>query len=143
MKAYLLNSTAAAMMLLGITACSDSDAITYTDADGTVHSHHEFFDLTCTTPVKCTQTANTYVVNVNGLFIEPNQEFIDACLQKRQIHAVTNEYCKWMYSPGDSERFTTSADLIQHTIKNGFNPTDPDVDRRLKAAKEKLYSQSI
>jgi len=143
MKKHLLHSAAAVVTLLGITACSDSDAFTYKDPDGTIHAHHKFFDLTCTTPINCTQTANTYVVNVDGLFIEPIQEYVDACLRKRELNTVTSMYCKRMYLPGDSQSFKTNADLVQHTIKNGFNPTDPDVKRRMKEAEEKLYSQGI
>jgi hypothetical protein len=48
-----------------------------------------------------------------------------------------------MYSPGDEETFTAPANLIKHIKRYGWNPNDPDVDRRLEAAERKLYGQSL
>jgi hypothetical protein len=141
MKQFLVLASAAMVVLVGVRVFSNSGSNTYTDENGVTHTHLEFFDLSCVGPTTCTKTANTYVVNVDGLFIEPDREFVDACLEQNN-NAVKNRYCTRMYSPGYIENFNTSANLVQHTINNGWNPTDPDVDRRMKAAEKKLYSGS-
>ena len=141
MKQVLVLASAAMVVLVGVRVFSNSGPNTYTDENGITHTHLEFFDLSCVGPTTCTKTANTYVVNVDGLFIEPDQEFVDACLGQNS-NAVKSRYCQWMYLPGDAENFNTSANLIQHTINNGWNPTDPDADRRMEAAEKKLYSGS-
>lgn len=141
MKKYLQLASVAMVVLVGVRVLSNPGSDTYTDENGITHTHLEFFDLACAGPSTCTKTANTYVVNVDGLFIEPNQEFVDACLEQNK-QLLTNRYCQRMYFPGDVENFNTSANLLQQTIKNGWNPTDPDVDRRMEAAQKKLYSGS-
>jgi hypothetical protein len=43
----------------------------------------------------------------------------------------------------NTESFNASANLIQHLKKHGFNPTDPDANKRVEAAEKKWYSQLI
>ena len=148
MKTYVIAAAAVLVLLIGLKACSDSGSKAY--------ANHDFFDLICSGPTTCTKTANTYVVNVDGLFIEramvresenlfvePNEYFVKTCLEKKKRNEVTNGYCLRMYSPGDAESFTAPANLIKHIKRYGWNPTDPDVGRRLEAAQQKLYGKSI
>jgi hypothetical protein len=135
MKTYVLVAAAVLVLLIGLKAVSNSDSNTYTG--------HDFFDLYCSGPTTCSKTANTYVVNVDGLWIEPNKHFVETCLEQKKRNEVTNSYCFRMYSPGDEETFTAPANLIKHIKRYGWNPNDPDVDRRLEAAERKLYGQSL
>jgi hypothetical protein len=134
MKTYALVAAAVLGLLIGLKAYSNSGSKAY--------AGHEFFDLYCSGPTTCKKTANTYVVNIDGLFIEPNEHFVQTCLEQKKRHEVSNSYCLQMYAPGDDETFSAPANLIKHIKRYGWNPTDADVDRRLEAAERKLYSQS-
>jgi hypothetical protein len=115
------------LIVLTLAACSDSKK--------------ELFSLSCSSPTVCTRTANVYVVNVDGLFIEPNAAFVEDCQQPAKKGEVKNPYCQQMIPPGHSETFKGSARGIEHMKKTGFNPTDSDVGRRLELAKKKLYGK--
>jgi hypothetical protein len=139
MYRFLFNITASVVVFFSFLACSNSEDNSYTNVAET-RSGQSLFDLSCSSSTSCTQTANTYLVQVDGLYIEPNQEFIDKCLTDRAINAPISIYCKQMILPGDSESFNASAKVIEHLKENGFNPTDDDVSRRIKIAEDKIYS---
>ncbi len=116
--------TVSLVMALSVTGCSDSKK--------------KLFTLSCTSATTCTKTANAYLINVDGLFIELSPEFVEQCQKDIANNWETNIYCKQMIAPGHSETFTASVDVVKHLQKEGFNPTDADVERRVKAAQEKI-----
>lgn len=119
---------------------------------GCFDTKHKFYELTCgdnqTTEVKytkenegkviCTRTAKIYNMNIDGVFIEPSNIIIEKCVEILYSDDFVNDYCKNMTSPGASESFIVPINLANHLLKNGYNPTDPDVERRIKLATEKL-----
>ena len=124
---YRLSFIMLLLLIIGLSACSKSKK--------------ELFTLSCTSPTVCTKTANVYLVNVDGLFVELTPEFVDSCNKQSVENKVTNIYCKQMIFPGHSETFETSADVVRHLQEYGFNPTDADVDRRMQIARQKVYGQ--
>jgi hypothetical protein len=117
--------TLSLVMALSVTGCSDSKK--------------KFFTLSCSSATTCTKTANTYLVNVDGLFVELSPEFVEQCQKNEANNVEINLYCKKMIAPGHTETFSAPADVIKHLQEEGFtNPTDADVDRRMKAAQEKI-----
>jgi hypothetical protein len=124
---YRLNFLLLVLLAISFTACSKSNK--------------RLFTLSCPTPTTCTKTANVYVVNVDGLYIELRPEFVEECLKQSATNSMTNIYCKQMSAPGDTETLSASADVIKHLQEDGFNPTDADVERRMQIAESKIYGQ--
>lgn len=121
---------------------------------GCFDTKHKFYKLTCgdneTTELKyteenegkviCTRTAKIYSMNINGVFIEPSDIIVEKCIEILRRDDIENDYCKYMVSPGSEESFIAPINSANHLLKNGFNPTDSDVERRIKIAEEKLLN---
>jgi hypothetical protein len=129
---------------LSFSACSGSNSNSepYVDEHGVTHANHHLFNYTCPTATSCTQTANTFIANVDGLFIELDSAFVEQCIEDKNLGKKVNRYCQYMISPGDTSRFEASADVIRHILKQGPNPAESDhLTRRIEAAKLKIYNQ--
>jgi len=119
---------------------------------GCFDSKHKFYKLTCgnneTTKVKyteenegeviCTSTAKVYNMNIDGVFIEPSDEIVKKCIEILNNGDIINKYCEDMTSPRSTNSFIVPINLANHLLENGYNPTDPDVERRINLALEKL-----
>jgi beta-xylosidase len=129
--------------ILSFSACSGSNSNSepYVDEYGVTHAKHRLFDYACPTATTCTQTANTYIAQVDGLFIELDLDFVEQCLEDKNMGKKVNRYCQYMISPGDTSSFKASAAVIRHILKQGPNPEESDhLTRRIEAAKLKIYN---
>ena len=122
-------------------ACSgDKKTNIVTDADGTRHAKHELFDFSCSTSNQCTRTANKFVVQVQGIYLPLDMDFVQKCEEAEKAKKRANKYCKKMIKPGVSKVFNTEPDLVQHFLKNGIQPLEgKSLEKRLSSAKKTVY----
>ena len=109
------------------------------ESQNTNVSKGTLFTYDCNTAnTTCTRTANTYILLIDGIFVELDTDFIEECKYSRK---KLNKYCKQIIFPGQSILFTTSPNIIKHLLKNGANPKPSKyLDKRIEAAKEKIYN---
>jgi len=122
-------------------ACSgDKKTKIVTDADGTQHAKHALFDFSCSTSNQCTRTANKFVVQVQGIYLPLDMDFVQKCEEAKEAKKPANKYCKKMIKPGESQSFNTAPDLVQHFLKNGIQPLEGSgLEKRLESARKTVY----
>ncbi len=70
------------------------------------------FTYTCNTKTSCTRTANTYILQIDGLFVELEIDFVEECTKDRSEGKKVNKYCKDIIFPGSTKSFTASANVV-------------------------------
>ena len=101
----------------------------------------ELYTFNCDSQRSCEITANSYIVNMNGIDFIPKDEFILKCLN----HTTQSKYCNRMTHIGDIKRTTFTSDSMMYSyIKS--TKTNPEFNndlkewelKRLKKAKEEV-----
>ena len=100
----------------------------------------ELFSYSCDENRQCEKKANSYIVNVDGLYFIPDDEFIVSCMDDKS----SSNYCSSMIQIGNIERPKFDSDAVMNAyIKSTKNPEfnesleDWEKDR-FKKVKDKL-----
>ena len=101
----------------------------------------KLFTITCDSNRTCELVANSYIVNIDGIYFIPNDEFIEKCMRDKSA----SKYCKIMINIGHSSKpnFPSDAVMNSYIEKVAKNPEfNDDLEDWEKArfikAKEKL-----
>lgn len=79
----------------------------------------ELFIYTCNSKRECKQTAQTYLVNIDGMYIIPEENFVVRCLRDKKAH----QYCKSMIRIGQESSIQfDSEEIMRSYISNSKNP---------------------
>jgi len=100
----------------------------------------EIFTITCDSNRICEQVANSYLVNIDGIYFIPNDEFIVKCMRDKSA----SKYCNIMINIGhiSTPKFQSDAEMNRY-IKVAKNPEFNDdlkdwEKARFIKAKEKI-----
>ena len=103
----------------------------------------KLFTYTCDENRVCEKSANTYIINIDGIDFIPDESFIIGCVQ----NTSSSKYCKSMTTIGTIERpiFTSDAQMNRYIKDTNNNPEFNDSLKnwekdRLKKAKEKIIN---
>lgn len=102
------------LALVGLTGCSDSDR--YTDENGVLHVKKHLFSYECPTATKCEQTANLYVIQQQGQYMEADSDFVEKCLEDKEQGMEVDTVCRNMMTPGQSRTMTAPARVIESLL---------------------------
>jgi len=97
----------------------------------------ELYTFNCDSKRSCEITANSYIVNMNGIDFIPKDEFILKCLN----HTTQSKYCSQMTHIGDIKRTTFDSDSMMHSyIESTKN--NPEFNHDLKEWKSKRLKKA-
>lgn len=103
-----------ALALIGLNACSDSDRST--DGNGVLHVKQHLFNYECPSATSCKQTANLYVIQQQGQYMEAEQDFVEQCLADREAGTEVDMACKNMMEPGQTRTMNAPARVIESLL---------------------------
>ena len=148
MKIKLLAIPVLTSLLL--TGCFQDSHKPYFDEQGVKYVDNVLHNFVCKTDTSCYSKTNKYIIHIDGIFVEPSEEFTQKCrsmiepsengeVVKRDASVVTMKYCNKMVYPGVMQEFTSSAQAINHLIEFDKNPMPDDYfDTRVEKAKFKI-----
>ena len=121
--------------MLVLSGCSNDVKIT-TDSDGNRIAKHELFEFKCSSDNKCMRTAQKNIIQIDGIFVDVNNEFMEKCVENK----LKNKYCSKVIKLGTKTNFSSSQRAVDNLLNNGINPKiDDSMKSRIKSAYQKIY----